>query len=254
MEEKGILELKESSVIADDIEKKIRTVGVRGLDFEKAKELGLFNRISNLLCATHASVMAAYRIYGGVDYLVDQLQARKNEISREMNMFDKAFERFVKFWTDYYAHGDAAREVNEETEMLYRRIMEWAQLPYKWGLGDPQRTEDNSLDVAIRVNADDKQYTFRTTTIGDEDIDESKTIESWCVTKYDTKEHRQTTVEERMDKASAMMVAKRLSAEDAENIYTASIVRDYTEHKTVIMPYKAYKENETVGRLTKMQK
>ena len=39
MEEKGILELKESSVIADDIEKKIRTVGVRGLDFEKAKEV-----------------------------------------------------------------------------------------------------------------------------------------------------------------------------------------------------------------------
>lgn len=254
MEEKGILELKESSVIADDIEKKIRTVGVRGLDFEKAKELGFFTRISNLLCATHASIMAAYRIYGGVDYLLTEFGGRKNEIAREMGVFEKSFTRFVNFWTSYYAHGGAGIEVNEETEVLFRRIMDWAQLPMKWELGDKQRIEDNSLDVAIRVNTDDKQYTFRTTTIGDEDIDESKTIESWCVTKYDTKEHRQTTVEERMDKASAMMIAKRLSAEDAENIYTASIVRDYTEHKTVIMPYKAYKANETVGRLTKMQK
>ena len=252
--EQGIIELSEASVVSDDIQKKLRTAGVRGLDFEKAKELGFFTRISNLLCASHASIMAAYRIYGGVDYLLSEFGGRKNEINREMNNFEKAFTKFINFWTDYYAHGGAGREVNEETEVLYRRIMEWAQLPYEWGLGDPQRTEDNSLDVAIRVNADDKQYTFRTTTIGDEDIDESKTTESWCVTKYDTKEHRQTTVEERMDKASAMMVAKRLSAEDAENIYTASIVRDYTEHKTVVMPYKAYKANETVGRLTKMQK
>jgi hypothetical protein len=45
MEEKGILELKESSVIADDIEKKIRTVGVRGLDFEKAKETIILNNL-----------------------------------------------------------------------------------------------------------------------------------------------------------------------------------------------------------------
>ena len=57
-----------------------------------------------------------------------------------------------------------------------------------------------------------------------------------------------------MDKASAMMVAKRLSADDTTNIYTASMVRDYMERKTEITPYKAYKANETVGRLTKMQK
>lgn len=28
-----------------------------------------------------------------------QFVTRKNEIAREMNMFDKAFDRFVKFWT-----------------------------------------------------------------------------------------------------------------------------------------------------------
>jgi hypothetical protein len=87
------------------------------LDFEKAKKLGFFTRISNLLCAAHASIMAAYRIYGGVDYLLSEFGGRKNEIAREMNVFEKAFTRFINFWTGYYAHGGAGREVNEETEI-----------------------------------------------------------------------------------------------------------------------------------------
>ena len=252
MEEKSMLELDGSSVVADDVEKKIRTTGVKGLDFEKAKELGLFNRISNLLCATHASIMAAYRIYGGVDYLLSEFGGRKNEIAREMGVFEKSFTRFINFWTDYYAHGGAAREVNEETEVLFRRIMAWAQLPMTWELGGEQRTDDDNLDVAIRINTDEKQYTFRNNTVNTELVGEAE--ESWCVTKYDVREHKQTTIEENMDKASAMMVAKRLSAEDADNIYTASVVRDYMERKTDITPYKAYKANETVGRLTKMQR
>ena len=250
--EQGVIELNGSSVVEDDVEKKIRTTGVRGLDFEKAKELGFFTRISNLLCAAHASIMAAYRIYGGVDYLLSEFGGRKNEIAREMNVFEKAFTRFVNFWTDYYAHGDAVREVNEETETLFRRIMEWAQLPMAWNLGDPQRVEDNGLDVAIRIDTDDKQYTFRKTVLDGDMVGESE--ESWCVTKYDTKEHVQTSIEEGMDKASAMMVAKRLSQEDAENIYTASVVRTYMERKTEVTPFKAYKANETVGRLMKQFK
>ena len=55
--------------VAEDIKHRVQTTGVRGLDLEKAKELGVFQRIANLLCVTHASVMAAYFIYGGVDYL-----------------------------------------------------------------------------------------------------------------------------------------------------------------------------------------
>lgn len=246
-----MLELDGSNVVADDVEKKIRTTGVKGLDFEKAKELGFFNRISNLLCATHASIMAAYRIYGGVDYLLSEFGGRKNEIAREMGVFEKSFTRFINFWTDYYAHGGAAREVNEETEVLFRRIMAWAQLPMTWELGGKQRTDDD-LDVAIRINTEEKQYTFRKNTVNTELVGEAE--ESWCVTKYDVREHKQTTVEENMDKASAMMVAKRLSAKDADNIYTASVVRDYMERKTDITPFKAYKANETVGRLTKMQR
>lgn len=248
-EEKGVIELNSASVVEGDIIKRIETTGVKGLNFEKAKELGLFTRISYLLCATHASVMAAYRIYGGVDFLIEQLQARKNEIAREMNLFDKAFDRFVRFWTDYYAHAKAGMEVNEESETLYRHIMEWAQLPYHWELGDKQRVDDSNINVAIRINNNDKMLTFHTTTLKDEVLDISE--ETWCVTKYDTKEHRQVTVESGMDKASAMMVAKRLSKDDTDNIYTASMVQEVTLKQTIVTPYKAYKGNETIGRLTK---
>lgn len=252
MKEKGVIELSASSVVEDDVYKRIHTTGVRGLSYENAKELGFFTRISNLLCASHASIMAAYRIYGGVDYLLSEYGGKRNEIAKAMNEFEKSFIKFTNFWTDYYAHGGAGKEVNEETEMLFRRIMEWAQLPTEWNLGDKQRTEDDALDVALRIDTDERQYTFFQTSYDVETIGDAK--ESWCVTKYDTKEHRQTTVEENTDKASAMMVAKRLSAEDSDNIYTASMVRDFVERKTEITPYKAYKENKTVGKLTKQLK
>ena len=109
---RNVIELNDASVIEDDVIKKIRTAGVRGLDFEKAKELGFFTRISNLLCVTHASIMAAYRVYGGVDYLLTEFGGRKNEIAREMNNFEKAFTKFINFWTDYYASGAAGIEMN----------------------------------------------------------------------------------------------------------------------------------------------
>ena len=252
MEEREIIGLNGASVVADDIEKRLKTTGVRGLDFEKAKELGFFTRISNLLCVAHASIMAAYRIYGGVDYLLSEFGGRKNEIAREMNIFEKSFDRFVKFWTGYYAHGQAGKEVNEETEALFRHIMEWSQLPYQWNLGDPQRVDDNRTDVAIRIETPEKMLTFRTTTVNEEII--GNCDESWCVTKFDQTAHKQECVEENMDKASATMVAKRLSSDDPANIYTASMVREYTERKIEITPFKAYKANETVGRLTKMIK
>ena len=46
-----------------------------------------------------------------MDYLVDELRARKNEIAKEMNSFDKAFDRFVRFWTSYYEEGMSCDEV-----------------------------------------------------------------------------------------------------------------------------------------------
>ena len=127
--------------------------------------------------------------------------------------------------------------------------MEWAQLPYEWNLGDKQRTDDNGADVALRMNIDDKEYTFRVTPLKEEILGDGD--ESWCVTKYDRKEHKQTTVENDMDKASALMVAKRMSADDQDNIYTASMVREQMVRSTVVTPFKAFKANETIGRITK---
>ena len=251
MEENRYLDLKGSSVVEDDVIKRLRTAGIKGLDFEEAKELGFFQRISNLLCAAHASIMAAYRIYGGVDYLLGEIGGRKNEIAREMNVFERAVDRFIKFWTTYYAHGKVGQEVNEETETLFRHIMEWAQLPYQWNLGDKQRVDDNGADVALRLNVGEKEYTFRVTPLKEEIIGEGD--ESWCVTKFNRKEHKQTTVETGMDKASALMVAKRLSADDKENIYTASMVREQMVRSTVVTPFKAFMANETIRHITKQQ-
>ena len=39
------IELVGSVEVAKDIEKRVETVGVRGLDFDKARELGVFQRI-----------------------------------------------------------------------------------------------------------------------------------------------------------------------------------------------------------------
>lgn len=231
--------------IANDIQKKIQTVGVRGLDLEKAKELGVFRRMGYLLCACHSSVLAAYRIYGGMDYLVDQLRARKNEIAREMNNFDKAFDHFVKFWTSYYADGMSCEEVVDATESLYHNIMTWMQIPEDWQLGDEQRTHDD-VDMAIKFQTPDKCYTFNAVSV-DKEIKEQ--TETWCVLKYNAKTNKQESVETDMDKASAMMSAKRLSANDKDNIYTAAIVRDIVEKRTDIIPFKIFKNNETIGKI-----
>lgn len=249
---KECLELVGNVVVSDGVEKKVRTVGVRGLDIEKAKELGVFNRISLLICAAHTSIMAAYRIYGGVDYLMQEAGARRHEISREMNSFEKSVDRFVSFWSGYYASGQSAIDMNDEVETLYHNIMSWAQLPESWQLGDAQHTEV-SKEVAIKISRkDERDLFFHKSVVDSELLEDVK--ESWCVTKYDERTKEHTTCEAGMDKASAMMVAKRMSAEDASAIYTASVVNEFVEKRTEVTPYKCYKSNETVGKLKKLVK
>ena len=233
--------------IANDIQKKIRTTGVRGLDFEKAKELGVFRRMGHLLSICHSSVLAAYRIYGEMDYLVDELRARKNEIAKEMNSFDKAFDRFVRFWTSYYEDGMSNDEVVDATESLFHNIMKWAQVPESWQLGEEQRIQDET-DIAIRKQTEDKNLTFRKASL---DVETDMQNETWCVLKYDKKTNKQESVSTDMDKASALMSAKRLSDNDKENYYTVAMVQDIVEKRTDITPFKVFKDNETVGKIIK---
>lgn len=245
------LEIVGGVEIAADIQHRIKTTGVRGLSLEKAQELGVFQRIANLLSVTHTSIMAAYRVYGGVDYLIDQLNARNREIAREMNIFDKAFDRFIRFWTDYYAYGKSGKEVSYEIENLYHRIMERMQMPETWQLGEPQRTE-REKDLAIKIDMpDERVFTFYKAELNHETVDSKET---WGVLCYDPKTNKQTSVNTNMDKASAMMVAKRLSAENPDYIYSASIIRDVVEKRTEVVPYKAFRNNETVGKITSTSK
>lgn len=242
-----VIDLVEVEEVEKDIEKRIKTTGIKGLDFEAAKRLGIFQRISYLLCTMHASIVAANRIYGHVDNIFGELKAKRNEIKRETTLFEKAFDRFISFWTQYYAHGVAGSEVIFETERLYKQIMRWCQIPEDWQFGDPQRIEDD-VDLAIRINSDEKVYTLRNSEFGFETLDCN---ESWGVLKYDVVENKTVTVEDKMDKASAIMVAKRLSAEDKDNIYTAVIVSDIVEKKIRVSPFKAFRDNETIGSIIK---
>jgi len=245
------LEIVGGVEIASDIQHRIKTTGVRGLSLEKAQELGVFQRIANLLCVTHASIMAAYRVYYEVYYLIGQLNANKNEIVREMNLFEKAFKRFCNFWTGYYANGKSEKEVKYETENLYHRIMEWMQMPETWQLGEPQRTECDK-DLAIKIDMpNDRIFTFYKAELNHETVDSKET---WGVFCYNPKTDNQTSVNTNMDKASAMMVAKRLSAENPDCVYSASIIRDVVEKRTEVLPFKAFRNNETVGKITSVSK
>lgn len=247
------IELVGSVEIAEDVMNKVKTVGVRGLDFDKARELGVFERIGNLLTACHATILAAYSIYGHVDYLMDELQGKRNEIAREMNMFNKSFERFIKFWTSYYTKGCCEEEVMHEMENLYHRVMNWAELPEEWQLGDKQRIDIDAGDSAIRIKSksDTNVTVFREASLNHETVESS---ESWGVLRYDPKKEIQKTVHVDMDKASALMTAKRMSADEPNDIFTAAIIRDITERRTDVIPFKAFRNNETVGKLIRTER
>lgn len=251
MMKNDIIELPEAGVVEEGVHKRIVTTGVKGLNLEKAQELGLFTRVSHLLCAAHTTIATAYRIYGGIDYILSSFGGRRNDIAKAMNDFERAYDKFFAFWTNYYTDAEAKTDLNDETEILFQRVMDWMQLPMKWELGQPQKVQDDEVNTAIRFENGDKVYTMRTTQLDGTIVGEAE--ESWAVTKFDTRERKQVTVETDLDKASAMMVAKRLSDEDKDNFYTASMVRDYMYRQTDVIPYKVYMANKEIGHIKKQK-
>lgn len=239
--------LPEASVISGDVERKISSVHVEGLSLEKARELGFFSRISNLLCLIHVTSRVSFRIFGSVESLLRDGAGYKHEIAREMNLLEKAYKRFFNFWTGYYASGNAGVEANEDSEHLFRLCMDWAKLPYNWTLGDPQRIQEKIDNTVLCVNYKDRALDFNTTILSEETIGDVE--ETWCVTKYDPREFKQVTVETDMDKASAVMVAKRLSQEDDKCIYTASVIQTRTVKQEIVKPSEAYFYGNNVGKV-----
>lgn len=240
------LQLNGNEAVANDVQKKVQVVGIKNLDVSKAKELGLFDRISNLMCLFHTTISAAYSVYGKMDYLLGACNIQKRDIQKACNDFERSVNKFLTFWTDYYAKGDAGVEINREKEILYHQLMQWAQLPESWNLGDKQRT-NTPTDVVIEIDQEDRVLRLKKTVVSTDAVGDVE--ESWCVTRFD--KDKQYTIYENMDKASAVMVAKRLSSEDASCLYTASIITDYTERKTIVTPFKAYKGGDVIGSIRK---
>lgn len=255
MKDEQVIEMRVSDEARKQVMNRITRAHVKGLDIDKAQELGVFQRMSLLLCGMHSLNAAAYRVFGGVEYLLGLLGAdKKHEIRVACNQFQIAFDNYMQFWSRYYSNnGDAVKEMNGEVEELYHQFMKWAQLPESWALGEPQNLpDDTDIMLQITEEGNDKVLRFHKSNLKADVVGDIK--ESWMVTKYNRSKRQQVSVEEGLDKASSMMIAKRFSAEDPENIYTASCVREYTQEIMEVLPMKAFKGNKTIGSVRKVFK
>ena len=56
-----------------------------------------------------------------------------------------------------------------------------------------------------------------------------------------------TCVERGMDRSSAQMSAKRMSANDPGRLYTASKLESIVEKRLEVIPYKAFLDGDMIG-------
>lgn len=249
MKKYDTIELVGKAEIEENVRKRIATTGVRGLSLERAQELGFFKRVSLLLSAMHLTMMAGDRIFTQVETLLKDFGMRRRDIAKACNEFDKASEHFLKFWTDYYSKEESSADMDEDIEELHENILRWSTLPVNWQLGEPQFVTDKNIEASIVIDSEDSDRILRLSkSVIDEKVDSCE--ESWCVTKYDVKEKSQKCIYSKMDKASALMSAKRLSADDEENIYSVSQMLDITKRETIITPVKAFRANATIGKIS----
>ena len=248
MAREEVIEIVGAAEIAKDIEQRVRNVGVKGLSLDVAKECGVFERISNLLSATHSTILAAYIIYGWVEYMLSDLGAERNIIAKEMHRFNKDVKRYIAFWTEYYANQrEDTNEVGFQAERLANQIMSWMELPQQWKVGDAQRINSDASS-AIRFKVGENVYTLRVSRM---DVEREVVDESYAVLEFDPETNKQESIHTNMDKASAMMVAKRLSDENKDKVYNVALVQDIKETRTDVTPIKAFQANNTIGSITK---
>lgn len=224
---------------------RMRQAGPRGLSFEKAEELGVISRISNLLCAMHSLTMTAHDLFGEVQVLFDTCNVNRHEIKKTCSVFDKAYERWFKFWREYQTV-DGVHEMNSESADLMEQFMRWAQLPVHWELGQ-QQDAPRDTEPLIEVDRDDRIWRlYRDVAESDVTVDDK---EEWAVMRSDQPDGKSTMtcVERGMDKASAKMAAKRMSVNDPERLYTACRFEWLTERRMEVIPYNAYYDGEMIG-------
>lgn len=243
------IELVCKAEIEESVRKRIATTGVRGLSLEKAQELGLFKRISLMLSAMELTFAAGRKIFKNVDEMLEELGVRKKDMAKACNEYEKAVHKFLGFWKEFAAKNYSQIDKQDDEYELYRNIMRWAMLPVDWSLGEEQLVRESDVDSSIVIDDEESESILRLSkSVAGEEVISYK--ESWCVTRYDVETKKQECVYFDMDKASALMTAKRLSDDDKESIYAASQVLDVTKREAIVTPAKAFKANETVGKVS----
>lgn len=243
------IELVCKAEIEESVRKRIAATGMRGLSFENAQKLGVFKRISLLLSAMELTFEAGSKIFKNVDSMLDELGLRKKDMAKACNDYEKSIRKFLGFWTEFAAKDYSHVDKQDDEYELYRNIMRWAMLPVDWNLADEQIVRETDVESSIVIDDKENDSILRLSkSVASEEVISCE--ESWCVTRYDIETKKQECVYSDMDKASALMTAKRLSDDDKESIYAASQVLDVTKRETIVTPAKAFKANETVGKVS----
>lgn len=239
-------------VSGDDVKQRVKTVGVRNLSIDKAEELGVFQRISHVLCGMHALTLVAFRLYAEADIWLTELGAKKHEIKRACRNLEEAYRAWEKFWRDY-SNEDGKREMRQDTDDLFLQFMRWASLPLNWSPGESQEMKRNEEPlIEIDLKGGDSILRIYRDVAERENLSDIK--EEWCVMKCDYKDGNRVMgcMEKGMDKASAQMSAKRMSANDKGVIYTASLLQTIEERRLEVVPYKAFLDGNAVGSIKKI--
>lgn len=225
----------------------MKSLGIKGLDFEKAEELGVISRISNLLCAMHALSTVECDIMAEAEHLFDVCRMNKHELKKACSDFHKAYDRWFSFWRKYQTV-DGVLEMNKESADLREQYMRWLQIPVHWELGQPQEIHSEK-EPLIEIDGGEKIWRIYRD-VGDSEI-VGDIEEEWAVMRSKQKafegSKEMICVERGLDKSSAQMCAKRMSSNDHDMLYTASRLDSLTEKRVEVVPFKAYFNGELIG-------
>lgn len=245
MNEEYVMELSSVEKLAKNASGIFRVKGVNNLNVESATKLGFYDRFGNLIALMATAAAVADMVYDNISAMLNDFGVKQHEIKKMCTDYEKAFDKFYSFWLrEKYLDKKQIPEIEKDCEELYHMVMRWGRLPENWQLGDKQRI-DIDADVLIKVDAGDRFINFKHSVDSREDVEEPN--ERWCVTRVDRENETQFVVYDDMQKADASMVAKRLSDEDPDNYYTASVIKTSVQKITETTPMKIFRNNENVG-------